>query len=52
MWNASGKDTILLLFLDSQFKKYRDKCETLPLETKQTGDKLYSARRILFLSAN
>ena len=54
MWNASEKNTILLLFLDSLFpkKKNRDKCEMLPLETKQIGDKLHLTRRILLLSAN
>jgi len=55
MWKANGKTTTLVLFLDSLFPKaeihthtHKDThththvyiCEMLPLETKQSGDKL------------
>jgi hypothetical protein len=39
VWRSNGKTTILLLFLDSLFPE-TDIFEMLPLDTKQSGDKL------------
>jgi len=42
MWKANGKTTTLVLFWTVSFQKqrYTYTCEMLPLETKQSGDKL------------